>query len=116
EAGLTQEMLADRAEVSVRGIQDLERAVSKPQRDTLRRLIDALSLSTEARAALEAASMPVPRRRAAPAAPTTTVHVTQGTTYPPIPLTPLIGRHAAVAALLRRLRGEPGRAPEVRLL
>ena len=94
EAGLTQEMRADRAEVSVRGIQDLERGVSRPQRDTLRRLVDALSLSEGDRAALEAASAPVPRRRTAPTEPTAAVQPTLGAAYPPTPLTPLIGRQA----------------------
>ncbi len=116
EADLTQEMLADRAEVSVRGIQDLERGVSKPQRDTLRRLVDALSLSDDDQEALQGASAPSPRRRTASVEPATPRRVTLGTAFLPTPLTPLIGRNAAVAALLSRLRADPGQTPEARLL
>jgi predicted ATPase/DNA-binding XRE family transcriptional regulator/tetratricopeptide (TPR) repeat protein len=53
-AGLSQQMLADRALISVQAISALERGYRKvPYRKTLERLADALSLSDEARAALE---------------------------------------------------------------
>jgi class 3 adenylate cyclase/tetratricopeptide (TPR) repeat protein/transcriptional regulator with XRE-family HTH domain len=52
-AGLTQEALADRAGLSVRGIADLERGVRRfPHFHTLRRLVEALELSPPDRAAL----------------------------------------------------------------
>ena len=68
-AGLTQEGLAERAGLSVRGIQDLERGASWPQRDTLRGLATALALPEERGAAFAAAARPVPRRRGAAAGP-----------------------------------------------
>ena len=63
-AGLTQAALADRAGISSRGIQDLERGLSQPRRDTLARLEEALSLSRGEQAALHAAAKTTPRRRA----------------------------------------------------
>jgi len=55
-AGLTQEALADRAGLSVRGIADLERGVRRfPHFHTRRRLVEALQLSPADRAALMAA-------------------------------------------------------------
>ena len=56
-AGLTQEELAERAGVSIRGISDLERgARGLPRKDTVRLLLDALALSPADRAALVAAA------------------------------------------------------------
>jgi transcriptional regulator with XRE-family HTH domain len=49
-AGLTQEALAERAGVSVRGIQSLERGLSRPRWDTARRPVTALRLEGAARA------------------------------------------------------------------
>jgi predicted ATPase/DNA-binding XRE family transcriptional regulator len=50
EAGLTQEELAERAGLSVRGISDLERGVNRTtRRDTARHFADALDLSGETR-------------------------------------------------------------------
>ena len=52
-AGLTQEALAKRAQLSVRAISDLERGVKlSPRRDTVERLSVALGLSPRERAAL----------------------------------------------------------------
>ena len=62
-AGLTQEALAERAAVSTRGIQALERGVNQPLRDTARRLIEALDLDDRERARIQAAATPAPRRR-----------------------------------------------------
>ena len=54
-AGLTQEDLAERAALSVRGISDLERGVNRgPRPDTIRRLVDALHLEPDEQAALAA--------------------------------------------------------------
>lgn len=56
-AGLTQEELAERAGLSVRGISDLERGLSRaPRLFTLRRLADTLQLAAEDRAALQTAA------------------------------------------------------------
>jgi predicted ATPase/DNA-binding XRE family transcriptional regulator len=53
-AGLSQQMLADRALISVQAISALERGYRKvPYRKTLERIADALSLSSDARVALE---------------------------------------------------------------
>src|SRR5947209_11591632 len=55
-AELTQEELAERAGLSVRGISDLERGVNRaPYVATILRLGDALRLSDEQRAELESA-------------------------------------------------------------
>jgi tetratricopeptide (TPR) repeat protein/transcriptional regulator with XRE-family HTH domain len=55
EAGLTQEDLAEASGVRPRSISDLERGVSvSPQRETIRRLADALKLSELVRAQFEA--------------------------------------------------------------
>src|SRR3712207_5105922 len=42
DAGLTQAALAERAGISLRAVQDLERSVGRPQRETARRLAEAL--------------------------------------------------------------------------
>jgi tetratricopeptide (TPR) repeat protein/transcriptional regulator with XRE-family HTH domain len=64
EARLTQEELAEASGVRPRSISDLERGVAvTPQRETIRRLADALELSGPVRAQFEA----VARGRAAPA-------------------------------------------------
>jgi transcriptional regulator with XRE-family HTH domain len=66
-SALTQEGLAERAGLSARGVQDLERGVRvAPRPDTVRLLADALGLDTEARAGLIAAARP---ELAAPATP-----------------------------------------------
>src|SRR4051794_36559042 len=50
DAGLTQEELAERAGLSVRGLSDLERGSrTRPRPYTIRQLADALQLSTEDR-------------------------------------------------------------------
>ena len=56
EAGLTQEMLGERAGVSWRTISDLERGIKYPRRDTLALLAGALALSEDDRAAFSVAS------------------------------------------------------------
>jgi predicted ATPase/DNA-binding XRE family transcriptional regulator len=61
-AGLTQEELAERAGLSVRGISDLERgARARPHRDTLLRLADALAIQGAARSAFVGAARQAPR-------------------------------------------------------
>jgi predicted ATPase/DNA-binding XRE family transcriptional regulator len=99
EASLSQEELAQRSGLSVRGISDLERgARSAPRLETVRMLADALEVGQEARAALLAAARPsVVRSTAAGRAPPTLLSV-------PTPLTRLIGREAEVEALRTALR------------
>ncbi len=106
-AGLTQEELAQRARLSKRGIADLERGRRQaPRKETFALLVEALGLTEDERAHLQAAS----RRRTAPPA--------RSPNNLPAPLTPLLGRErdeAAAAHLLRRedvrlltLIGAPG--------
>jgi predicted ATPase/transcriptional regulator with XRE-family HTH domain len=85
-AGLTEEELADRANLSVRTISDLERGLKvTPQSGTVELLADALALSPGDRETLLAS---VPRRRHRPRTPDS---VTQSG-HLPIDVTPLIGR------------------------
>jgi transcriptional regulator with XRE-family HTH domain len=52
-AGLTQERLAQRGSVSVRGLADVERGARRlPYRDTVQRLAEALALAPSERAGL----------------------------------------------------------------
>src|SRR5437868_5284613 len=56
ESGLTQEELAERAGLSVRGLSDLERGVLRfPYPDTIERLADVLNIGEQQRAALQQA-------------------------------------------------------------
>jgi predicted ATPase/DNA-binding NarL/FixJ family response regulator/DNA-binding XRE family transcriptional regulator len=58
-AGLSQQELAERAGLSVRGIADLERGARRtPYPRTVRRLVEALGLDEEGRAGLVAAAQP----------------------------------------------------------
>src|SRR5215469_8629032 len=73
-AGLTQEELAERAGLSQRGINDLERGERRsPHKDTARQLADALDLTGGDRAAFLAAARRTPQpgatRASASAAP-----------------------------------------------
>ncbi len=63
--GLTQAGLAERAGISLRAVQDLERSVGRPQRETARRLAGALALTAERRAQFDRAAAPAPRPRQA---------------------------------------------------
>jgi non-specific serine/threonine protein kinase len=63
-AGLTQEALAERAGLSVHGIQKLETGSTHPYRDTVGRVVSALQLSPEEALAVQAVAHPIPRRRA----------------------------------------------------
>jgi predicted ATPase/transcriptional regulator with XRE-family HTH domain len=122
-AGLTQAELAERAGLSWRGVNDLERGARRtPHHDTLARLVAALGLTGEERAALEAAA-----RRPLASAPTISPVAAERdyqlalpglpSDFPalktldrrahnlPVQPTPLLGREeafAAVCALLRR--------------
>src|SRR5690348_13887450 len=98
-AGLSQEELAERADLSRRTISDLERGVkSTPQQVTLQLIVDALALSDADRRSLLGS---VPRRTRQ------TQEIDQGFTGTALPadLTPLLGREhdeAAAVHLLQR--------------
>jgi predicted ATPase/DNA-binding XRE family transcriptional regulator len=100
-ASLSQEELAERAGLSVRGISDLERGLRRaPRLETVRLLADALALRDDDRAMLLSAARPAafPRddaggRASAPA-------------VLPMPLTRLIGRETELVALRRALRDD----------
>jgi predicted ATPase/transcriptional regulator with XRE-family HTH domain len=104
-AGLTQEELAGRAELSPNAIGALERSERRrPYPHTVRALASALGLSEDERADLVAA---VPRRGGmATAAPVTIPEPTL-----PMPPTPLVGRKRDLKEIVGLLR-----RPEVRLL
>ena len=61
-AGVTQEGLAERAGLSVHGIQKLESGATHPYRDTAERLIRVLQLGEHDEALLKLAARPAPRR------------------------------------------------------
>src|SRR3954453_23151277 len=105
-AGLTQEAPAERAGLSARGVEDLERGIRlAPRAETIRMLADALALHETERRALIAAAHPE-LAAAPPRHPPSRL---------PLPAPPLVGREREVAsacAHLRRPDGEEG----VRLL
>jgi len=105
-ASLSQEELAQRSGLSVRGISDLERgARSTPRLETVRMLADALGVGQEAHAALLAAARPALLRSGlATASPVSPASLRT-------PLTRLIGREAELVALRTALADD-----EVRLL
>ena len=108
--GLTQEELAERAGLSKRGISDLEReARTRPQRETLRLLAEALGLTGPQQAVFVAAA----RRGAVQCRPilAATVAVSFPGARLPAPVTPLIGRNQAIEAVSALLA-----VPTIRLL
>ena len=103
-AGLTQEALAERAGLSVNGIQKLESGGTHPYRETARRLVQALQLTPEDRAAFQFAAQTPPRIRVSDAR-----SVTDDVQRLPAALTSFIGRQREVDELVRLL-------PKARLL
>jgi predicted ATPase/DNA-binding XRE family transcriptional regulator len=98
--GLTQEELAEKADVSARTVSDVERGLrARVYRDTALRLADALELAGDERAEFQAVArgLPHPSPR-----PTSTV---------PLPPTRLIGRERELGIIVTALE-----RPEVRLL
>ena len=91
-AGLTQEALAARAQLSARTIADLERGINRiPRHDTLELLLEALSVTAQQRALILATVRPEmtdPAPRARSVSP------------PPLPPTALIGREQEMARAL----------------
>src|SRR5687768_6670107 len=104
-AGLSQEELAERAGLSVRGVSDLERGRrANPHHQTVRMLAEALALAPDDRAALIAAAHPeVAEPTSPPSAPTAPPPGSSPELHPmpldlaplPIPPTRLVGREAA---------------------
>jgi transcriptional regulator with XRE-family HTH domain len=91
--GLTQQALAERASLSVHGIQKLERGATRPYRDTARRLSAALQLNSDEQSRFQEAVSPV--RRHGSAAPVSTA--SDGARHNlPVPVTSLVGREAAM--------------------
>lgn len=101
-AGLTQGVLAERAGVSLKAINGLERVPSRsPRLDTVTLLADALGLDPAARAHFLAAARP---ETVLPVAPVETATAPRDL---PRPLTPLIGRERIAGAVTELLlRGE----------
>jgi non-specific serine/threonine protein kinase len=104
-AGLTQEALAERAGLSVRGLQHLEAGDVCPSRATLAGLLEALAtlgLPAEQRAQLAAAGRPATRQRG----PRSAVPPGAGAAPAPlpVPLSSFVGREQALGVLRRRLR------------
>lgn len=116
-AGLTQEGLAERSGLSVRGLSDLERgARAVPRKDTLELLAVALGLAGSDLLAFEAAA----RQRLVATIP----RVSRRPGRPPLPLTSLVGREREITAMLELLRRDgvrlvtltgPGGAGKTRL-
>ncbi len=95
DAGLTQEALAERAELGVRTLQGLERGENHPQAETVRHLVHALGLSGAPRTRFEAAAQPTPRRtRHASRAPPPRAASGPAPTNLPAQLTSFVGRDA----------------------
>jgi predicted ATPase/DNA-binding XRE family transcriptional regulator len=95
--GLSQEVLAERAGVSVRAISDLERGITgRPHRRTVQALADGLGITGAERTRFEEAAAevaaPLARGRAAPQ-----IRL-------PAPISSIIGRYGDLAALSRLLR------------
>jgi predicted ATPase/DNA-binding XRE family transcriptional regulator len=96
-AALSQEALADRAGLSLRGVSDLERGVRRaPYLATVGMLADALELSLADRQALLAAARPESPLELPETAP-------RGLPPLPTPLTSLVGRERELAALVSLL-------------
>ena len=105
-AGLTQAELAERAGLSVRGINDLERgARHTPRRDTVALLSDALGLIGDERVALEAAA----RRPGGTYSPSHSAPRARPHNLPVQP-SPILGREHEIEDVCRLLRREIGRA------
>lgn len=104
-AGLSQEALAARANVSARAISDLERGLHRmPHADTLDRLASALALTVQPRALLLAAAHPEWGDAQSPPAPA----MPASPRRLPLPPNALIGRawdHARALTVLRHDRG-----------
>jgi non-specific serine/threonine protein kinase len=95
-AGLTQEALAERAGLSVHGIQKLERGVTRPYRDTVQRLMRALQLSGEDEAVFRTLAQPTAHHRPGSTSASAS-DVSPVASDLPVALTSFIGREADIA-------------------
>jgi predicted ATPase/DNA-binding CsgD family transcriptional regulator/transcriptional regulator with XRE-family HTH domain len=103
-AGLTQEALAERAGLSVRGVSALERGVSAgPRLETLRLLAEALGLGAAARAALAAAARPAALPGEPPGGPPGAGPGEAARHNLPAQLTSFVGRERELAAVREAL-------------
>src|SRR5918995_6848606 len=97
-AELSQERLAERAGLSVRGISDLERGARRvPRLETLRLLADGLNLDQSNRAALLGAAHPTATSVRIQVRPSSS---TSARSRLPVPLTPLVGRERELKAIV----------------
>jgi len=111
EAGLTQARLAERARLSQRGLQDLERGIHQaPHQSTLDLLAAALGLSEQDRLTFHATAQALP----APLPPPTPV--SPRAPVAPDALAPLVGRAGELAALDHFLAGAGTPAAAARVL
>ncbi|GHO56247.1 ATP-binding protein [Ktedonobacter robiniae] len=96
-AGLSQEALAERANISTRAISDLERGINRaPRSDTLNALLQALTLSEERRQALIDSARSITATDSAPASPLYVL---------PVPPTQLVGREQEIARVTMLFQG-----------
>src|SRR5215831_2143457 len=98
-AGLTQEQLAERAGLSVYGIQKLERGTTHPYRDTVERLSAALQLGALDAEELRTTVGPV-RRRGSPAPDRAVREVRHNL---PVSMTSFVGRERELVDIPDRL-------------
>jgi predicted ATPase/DNA-binding XRE family transcriptional regulator len=104
EAGLTQEELAERAALSTNAVSALERGARQvPRKETVALLADALKLSEQERAILEAAARRLRGSMTGP--PASPLGLASTAAASAGALTPLVGRTHEVALLERHLSG-----------
>ncbi|MBV9897739.1 MAG: XRE family transcriptional regulator, partial [Chloroflexi bacterium] len=111
-AGLSQEALAEKAGISVRGLSDLERGLSRvPRLDTLMRIAEALGLDASTREALIGTSrhLDLSSEEAVVVQPIGPTGLPRGTQNLPGYLTGLIGRERDEEELTQLLRDRPPR-------
>src|SRR5437899_7549820 len=105
--GLTQEALAERAGLSVHGIQKLERGATHPYRDTVKRLTLALQLPSHEQVRFNSAALPAPRRQQARPKPsgasTPRGRAAAGLVVGHASRTPFVGRRRELSLLTERL-------------
>jgi predicted ATPase/DNA-binding XRE family transcriptional regulator len=99
-AGLTQEGLADRAGLSVHGVQKLERGATHPYRDTAQRLEHALQLKPDEGALFLAAVRPLRRHGTVSPPPADGA----GHHNLPIPSTTFVARHGEIERVIQRVQ------------
>jgi transcriptional regulator with XRE-family HTH domain len=102
-AGLTQESLAERAGLSVHGIQKLEAGASHPYRDTVDRLIVALDLRGDDQVHFRSAARPAPRQNYAAKSDSASAKDAVSHNLP-FPTTSYVARAGEIAGITQRLR------------